>query len=418
MSQSFVIYTVGGAVRDTLLGLPVKDRDYVVVGADPKQMQAWGYVPVGKDFPVFLHPQTHEEYALARTERKTAPGYAGFAFHAAADVTLEQDLQRRDLTINAIAMDEQGNFIDPYGGRADIEKKIFRHVSEAFAEDPVRILRLARFSARFHDFTIATETMHLMQKMVRDGEVNALVPERVWQELSRGLMEKKPSRMFEVLRECGALQSILPELYALVTQSHSSLSVSNSNAYAYAMEIIDQAADKNLNLSIRLAVLLRDLASESESVTNASELTLLTAAHTQLVEAVCTRLKVQNEVRDLAVLVARESNNIHRVSRLSPEMILKLLERCDAFRRPERFNDLLTALQCEQSLDTQSARFAGPQADLLKSARSAAQKVPAGEIAASVTAAFPVRASEHIAQAIHRARVEAIAQTLQLSSSH
>ncbi len=186
--QPFAIYTVGGAVRDALLGLPVKDRDYVVVGADPEQLRALGYQPVGKDFPVFLHPDTHEEYALARTERKTAPGYAGFTFHAAADVTLEQDLMRRDLTINAIALDKQGNLIDPYGGQADIQNKIFRHVSVAYAEDPVRILRLARFAARFPDFSIASETMQLMQTMVQAGEVDALVPERVWQELSRGLM--------------------------------------------------------------------------------------------------------------------------------------------------------------------------------------------------------------------------------------
>ena len=212
----FKAYVVGGAVRDALLGLPVKDRDYVVVGATPEQMQALGFVAVGKDFPVFLHPQTHEEYALARTERKTAPGYAGFAFHATAEVTLEQDLQRRDLTINAIAQDDDGTLIDPYGGRADIDARVFRHVSAAFSEDPVRILRVARFAARFTEFSVAPETMGLMRQMVSSGEVDALVAERVWQELSRGLAEATPSRMFDVLRECGALARILPELDALV----------------------------------------------------------------------------------------------------------------------------------------------------------------------------------------------------------
>lgn len=208
-------YVVGGAVRDALLGLPVQDHDHVVVGATPEEMIAKGFTPVGKDFPVFLHPKTHEEYALARTERKTAPGYKGFVFHAAADVTLEQDLVRRDLTVNAMAQGEDGVIIDPFGGRKDLQARVFRHVSQAFAEDPVRILRVARFAARFQDFTVAPETNRLMQDMVEAGEVDALVPERVWQELSRGLMEARPSRMFEVLRACGALARIIPELDVL-----------------------------------------------------------------------------------------------------------------------------------------------------------------------------------------------------------
>src|SRR5256885_5337521 len=205
-------YIVGGAVRDALLGVPVNDRDWVVVGATPDDMLAAGYKPVGQDFPVFLHPQTHEEYALARTERKTAPGYHGFTFHADPSVTLEQDLERRDLTINAMAQDADGRVIDPFGGRDDLRDKVLRHVSPAFAEDPVRILRLARFAARFDDFAVAPQTLALMRDMVRAGEVDALVPERVWQELSRGLMERRPSRMFEVLRACGALARLLPEV--------------------------------------------------------------------------------------------------------------------------------------------------------------------------------------------------------------
>ena len=283
MSQPFAIYTVGGAVRDALLGLPVKDRDYVVVGADPEQLQALGYQPVGKDFPVFLHPDTHEEYALARTERKTAPGYAGFTFHAAADVTLEQDLMRRDLTINAIAMDKQGNLIDPYGGQADIQNKIFRHVSSAFAEDPVRILRLARFAARFPDFTIASETMQLMHTMVQAGEVDALVPERVWQELSRGLMEKKPSRLFQVLQECGALQKILPELAALDIVQRTSSSRSEKNCYSITLQVVDEAAQHNASLAIRFAVLLCDVAKLNEHSDVASTSTKLSSLNTTFV---------------------------------------------------------------------------------------------------------------------------------------
>lgn len=311
MPQPFAIYTVGGAVRDALLGLPVKDRDYVVVGADPEQLQALGYQPVGKDFPVFLHPDTHEEYALARTERKTAPGYAGFAFHAAADVTLEQDLMRRDLTINAIAMDEQGNLIDPYGGQADIQNKIFRHVSKAYAEDPVRILRLARFAARFPDFSIASETMQLMQTMVQAGEVDALVPERVWQELSRGLMEKKPSRLFQVLQECGALQKILPELAALDTVQHTSSFQSEKNLYSIALQVVDEAAKHNASLAIRFAVLLCDVAKLNDYSDVASTSTKLSSLNTTLVEAACVRLKIQNEVRDVAIIFAREASNLH-----------------------------------------------------------------------------------------------------------
>ena len=209
------IYTVGGAVRDTIMGLPVHDRDYVVVGSTVEEMLSLGFTPVGKEFPVFLHPETKQEYALARTEKKVAPGYRGFVFHASPDVTLEEDLLRRDLTINAMAMSEEGEIIDPFGGRRDIENRVFRHVSEAFAEDPVRILRLARFAARFRDFSVAPETMELMKKMVTDGEVDALVPERVWKELSQGLMESMPSRMIQIMHDCGALERIFPEIEAL-----------------------------------------------------------------------------------------------------------------------------------------------------------------------------------------------------------
>ena len=263
MPPTYKIYVVGGAVRDALMDLPVKDRDYVVVGATPEQMKAAGFIAVGKDFPVFLHPTTHEEYALARTERKTAPGYTGFAFHAAPDVTLEQDLQRRDLTINAIAQDTDGTLIDPCDGQTDIKNKVFRHVSTAFVEDPVRILRLARFAARFTEFNVAPQTATLMHQMVESGEVDALVSERVWQEIARGLMESKPSRMFVVLRECGALKRLMPELdglfdHALDTQPDSS----TTDAAAIIMNELDIAAQASVSLPIRFSVIAYHLASE------------------------------------------------------------------------------------------------------------------------------------------------------------
>jgi tRNA nucleotidyltransferase (CCA-adding enzyme) len=420
MPQPFAIYTVGGAVRDALLGLPVKDRDYVVVGADPEQLQALGYQPVGKDFPVFLHPDTHEEYALARTERKTAPGYAGFAFHAAADVTLEQDLMRRDLTINAIAMDEQGNLIDPYGGQADIKNKIFRHVSEAYTEDPVRILRLARFAARFPDFSIAPETMQLMQTMVQAGEVDALVPERVWQELSRGLMEKKPSRQFQVLHECGALQKILPELAALDTVQRTNSSQSEKNRYAIALQVVDNAAIQNASLAIRFAVLLCDVAklNEESDTASASASNMPASLSTTLVEAACTRLKIQNEVRDVAIMFARESSHLHHANTFSAEMLVKLFERCDAFRRSERFGELLIAMQYQGVVQTSALSSGEHQAAFIRSALMAAQSISAGTIAAAVSARVTGNAAEQIAKAIHNERIAVIENVLQQHRSH
>ncbi len=418
MPQPFAIYTVGGAVRDALLGLPVKDRDYVVVGADPEQLQALGYQPVGKDFPVFLHPDTHEEYALARTERKTAPGYAGFAFHAAADVTLEQDLMRRDLTINAIAMDEQGNLIDPYGGQADIQNKIFRHVSKAYAEDPVRILRLARFAARFPDFSIASETMQLMQTMVQAGEVDALVPERVWQELSRGLMEKKPSRLFQVLLECGALQKILPELAALNTVQYTSSSQLEKNLYSIALQVVDEAAQHNASLAIRFALLLCDAEMLNGHSDVASTTTKLSSLNTTFIEAACARLKIQNEVRDVVIMFARESSNLRHANTFSAEMLVKLFERCDAFRRPERFGELLIAMQYQNLVQTFSLSLGEDQTEFIRLALVAAQSIPAGAIAAAVSSRVTGNVAEQIANAIHNERIAAIEKVLQQKPSH
>jgi tRNA nucleotidyltransferase (CCA-adding enzyme) len=397
------IYTVGGAVRDALLGLPVKDRDYVVVGATPDAMVAQGFTPVGKDFPVFLHPQTHAEYALARTERKTAPGYKGFVFHAATDVTLEQDLARRDLTINAIAQDESGALTDPYDGRGDLQRKLFRHVSEAFAEDPVRILRVARFAARFTGFAVAPETNALMQRMVAAGEVDALVPERVWQELARGLMEAQPSRMFAVLRDCGALARLLPELDCLWGVPQPAKYHPEIDTGVHVMMVLDYAAQQDLSLPIRLAALLHDL---GKGATPAAE---WPAHHghegrsVKLVEQVAERLKIPNDCRDLAVMVAREHGNVGRALELRAATIVSLIERCDGLRKPQRFLDMLRAAECDHRGRTGFEEVPFPQAAWLAAALTAVQTVNAGEIAQRLQVQ-PAR----IPDAIRAARVSAL----------
>lgn len=374
-------YTVGGAVRDGLLGLPVKDRDHVVVGATPQQLLELGFRPVGKDFPVFLHPDTHEEYALARTERKTAPGYKGFAFHAAPDVTLEDDLARRDLTINAIAQDEDGTLVDPYHGRADLEARVFRHVSEAFVEDPVRILRVARFAARFADFTVAPETNALMQRMVQEGEVDALVPERVWQELARGLMEHKPSRMFEVLRACGALQRILPELDALWGVPQPEKWHPEIDTGVHVMLVVDWAAAQDFSLLIRFAALLHDLGKGTTPPEIWPRHHGHEARSERLAEDVCTRLKVPGECRDLALMTAREHGNVGRSFEMRPDTLVKFFARCDAFRKPQRFVDMLRASECDHRGRTGLELQPFPQAAYLEGALQAAQTIDAGAIA-------------------------------------
>ncbi|MFY9326685.1 MAG: multifunctional CCA addition/repair protein [Georgfuchsia sp.] len=340
-------YSVGGAVRDELLGLPVQDRDWVVVGATPQQMLAQGYRPVGRDFPVFLHPRTQEEYALARTERKTGPGYTGFAFHAAPEVTLEQDLARRDLTINAIAKRSNGEFIDPHGGRRDIAARVLRHVSPAFSEDPVRILRVARFAARFADFSVAPETTELMAQMVQAGEVDHLVPERVWQELSRGLMEEKPSRMFEVLRSCGALKKILPELDSLWGVPQRADYHPEIDTGIHVMLVIDMAAKLGVGLPARFAALTHDLG----KATTPTDILPRHLGHeqrsTKLLGPLCERLRVPADCRDLALLVARFHGDIGRVSEMRAATIVKLLESCDVIRRPERFEQILLACEAD-----------------------------------------------------------------------
>jgi tRNA nucleotidyltransferase (CCA-adding enzyme) len=340
-------YVVGGAVRDELLGVPVSDRDWVVVGSTPEEMQRLGYVPVGADFPVFLHPETREEYALARTERKTAAGYHGFRFHAAPDVTLEADLQRRDLTINAIAKDADGSLVDPWGGRRDLEARVMRHVSPAFVEDPVRILRLARLAARFVEFRVAPETEALLAEMVARGEADALVPERVWKELSRGLMEAKPSRMFEVLRGCGALARVLPEADRLWGVPQPPEHHPEVDTGVHLMLVIDTAARLGASLEVRYACLCHDLGKGTTPEATLPRHLGHEQRSVDLARRLGKRLRVGTACMELAEVVAREHGNIHRSAEFGAAALLRLIERCDALRRPERFAEALLACECD-----------------------------------------------------------------------
>jgi tRNA nucleotidyltransferase (CCA-adding enzyme) len=390
-------YLVGGAVRDALMGLPVQDRDWVVVGATPQMLLDQGYLQVGQDFPVFLHPQTREEYALARTERNTAPGYRGFAVNAAPDVTLEQDLARRDLTINSIAANIEStradatfsssdlaeppfwvagaDLIDPYGGRQDIADKVLRHVTTAFREDPVRILRLARFAARFTDFTVAPETRALLRDMVLHGEADHLVAERVWQELSRGLMEAQPSRMFAVLRDCGALERLLPELHD----------------GADVMPVVDSAAHRQAPLTVRFACLVHSLGKPQT-------------------DAMCARLRVPVECKELAEVVAREQAHIQGCADLGADALVMLLERCDAFRKPARLADILLACECIANGPAGACERCYLQATRLQRALELAQSVATNIVAsqAQSTRASGPEIGEHIRQA----RIRAVAAGL------
>ena len=391
------IYMVGGAVRDALLGLPVKDRDWVAVGATPQELVNLGYLPVGKDFPVFLHPVTKDEVALARQERKTAPGYHGFAFHAAPDVTLEQDLSRRDLTINSIAVEEtntaatgefsvifeknkqihldRSKLIDPHDGLRDLDAKVLRHVSDAFAEDPVRILRLARFAARFSDFTVAPETMALMQQMVQNGEVDALVSERVWQEIATGLMYDKPSRMFEVLRECGALKRLLPELDRLWGVPQRAEYHPEIDTALHAMMVLDMSARLDCSLPIRYACLCHDFGKGTTPVEILPKHIGHEDRSVKLLREVSTRLRVPVDCKELAEVVAREHGNIHRSGEFNAAAIVRLLERCDAFRKPARFAEVLLACECDGRGRLGFEESAYPQRQRLLQSLQAAQTV-------------------------------------------
>jgi tRNA nucleotidyltransferase (CCA-adding enzyme) len=372
-------------------------------------MVAQGYRPVGKDFPVFLHPETHEEYALARTERKTAAGYHGFQFFYAPDVTLEEDLARRDLTINAMAREVRpdgeltGPVIDPFNGQGDLQARLFRHVSDAFLEDPVRILRIARFAARFVDFTVAPETLALMRKMVADGEVDALVAERVWQEVSRGLMEKKPSRMFQVLRECGALARILPEIDALFGVPQRADYHPEVDTGVHVMMVVDHAAQQGYTLPVRFAALAHDLG----KATTPEDVLPRHIGHegrsVDLLKPLCERLRVPNDCRDLAILVAREHGNIHRVMEMGAAALVRLIERCDAIRKPARFAEALQACEADARGRLGFEMRDYPQAERLRVALVAARAVDAGAVAKRLA-----DAPAGIKDAVHLERVRAV----------
>jgi tRNA nucleotidyltransferase (CCA-adding enzyme) len=418
------IYMVGGAVRDALLGLEVADHDWVVVGATPEEMAAQGYLPVGKDFPVFLHPETREEYALARTERNTARGYRGFEIHAAPDVTLEQDLARRDLTINSIAArprparagdgfdpDLQA-LIDPHGGQADIRARVLRHVTDAFRDDPVRILRLARFAARFADFTVAPETLALMRAMVDDGEADALVAERVWQELARGLMEDTPSRMFEVLRACGALEKLLPEVDRLWGVPQRAEYHPEVDTGVHLMMVLDMAARLKAPLAVRFACLGHDLGKG----TTPDHVLPRHIGHEErsarLLRGLCERLRVPTDCRELGEVVAREHGNIHRSGEFGAAALVRLLERCDAFRKPQRFGEVLLACECDARGRLGLEETAYPQRERLAQMLRAAQSVATEPVAQAAQAAG--LAGARIGEMIHSARVKAVQQALDL----
>ena len=376
-------YLVGGSVRDELLSLPVKDHDYVVVGSTPEEMVRLGYRPVGKDFPVFLHPRSHEQYALARTERKISRGYKGFEVYAAPEVTLQEDLARRDLTINAIAKDQDGNIIDPFNGVADLEAGLLRHVSPAFSEDPVRVLRTARFAARF-GFRIAPETLALMNDMVHNGEVDALVPERVWQEFARGLMEHKPSRMFYALRECGALTRIMPEVDALFGVPQPAQHHPEIDTGLHSMLVIDYAASQNYSLPVRFAALTHDLGKGTTPPQEWPRHIGHEARSVQLVKDLSERIRTPNDERDLALLAARYHGDVHRAAELRPTTIADMLQAVDAYRKPERFEEFLQACACDFHGRPGYAEKPYPQAERLRLAFDAARSVDAGAIAAEL----------------------------------
>jgi tRNA nucleotidyltransferase (CCA-adding enzyme) len=402
---------VGGAVRDRLLGRPVNDHDWVVVGATPEQMLALGYLPVGRDFPVFLHPETREEYALARTERKSGRGYRGFVVESSPDVTLEEDLARRDLTINAIAAgaypsSATGHF-DPYGGERDLQDRVLRHVTDSFREDPVRILRVARFAARFTDFTVAPETMQLMREMVAHGEADHLVAERVWQELARGLMEEQPSRMFDVLRECGALKVVLPEVDRLWGVPQRAEYHPEVDTGVHLMMVLDMAARLATPLTVRFACLVHDLGKG----TTPADMLPRHIGHEQrsakLLKGLCERLRVPTECREIADVVAREHGNIHRSGDLGAAALVRLIERCDGIRKPARFDEILLACECDARgrLGFDEAPY--PQRQRLREALAAVQSVATSVIAAR--AAESGVTGQKVGEMIHAARVQAVA---------
>lgn len=399
-------YVVGGAVRDALLGLSVKDRDWVVVGETVEAMLERGFRPVGRDFPVFLHPETHEEYALARTERKSGRGYTGFVCYAAPDVTLEEDLSRRDLTINAIAREAGGALVDPYGGVRDLEAKVLRHVGPAFAEDPLRVLRVARFAARLPEFSLAPETLALMRSMNEGGELAHLTPERVWKELSRGLMQARPSRMFRVLRECGALAHILPELDRLFGVPQPPAYHPEIDTGEHTMLVIDYAAKAGYGLEIRWACLLHDLGKGETPADILPHHYGHEARSALLARNISERLRTPANCREFAGLFAREHGKLGLISEMQPGTITKLLEQCDCARRPERFLALLDAAACDYFGRGGHWPAPWPSGAPWRMAMEAFLSVDAGALARSVTEPQTIPAR------LHAARVDAIRESL------
>jgi len=400
------IYLVGGAVRDQLLGLPVEERDWVVVGASPEDMLKQGYQQVGRDFPVFLHPETHEEYALARTERKTAPGYLGFEVHTAPDVTLKEDLKRRDLTINALAQATDGSIIDYYNGQSDLEARLLRHVSSAFSEDPVRILRIARFAARYHHmgFRIADETLKLMQQMVADGEASALVPERVWQELHKALQEQMPSIFIQALRDCGALTVIFPEIDSLFGVPQPKHWHPEIDAGIHTLMVLDTAARLSPSPAVRFAALTHDLGKGNTP----EEILPSHIGHEErgvsLVKQLCDRIRVPKHYRGLAVITARFHLHIHKAFELKPATLLKVLEQTDAQRRPQRFEEFLLACEADARGRGGKENIAYPQADYFC---RLLQQIQAVDIQSLVKKGLQ---GERLTHKIHKLKIKAIKQ--------
>ena len=402
------IFEVGGSIRDELLGLQNQDRDYVVVGATPEEMAALGYKPVGAYFPVFLHPDTHDEYALARTERKTAPGYQGFVFHTSPDVTLEEDLARRDFTVNAIARDTDGTLVDPYNGVADANARILRHVGDAFLEDPVRVLRGARFAARFAalGFQIAPETKALMRSITDSGELDHLVPERVWQELSRGMMEATPSKMFEVLRDCGALARLLPEVDRLFGVPQSAKSHPEIDTGIHVMMVLDYAAARQHPLPIRFAALSHDLGKGTTPEKYWPRHPGHEESSVALLDAVCERLRVPSDCRDLARMTARWHGDAHSALQLGADKLLVIMDATDALRRPARFRDFVEACACDHHGRLGFANSPYPSKEFLLDALSNLQALDFGRIAQSNPNDIP--------GAVQRAKREQLEQFIQM----